>query len=588
MSDAVIAAIVLAVIATPSAWRAWRRVHRHRGLLVIGQFVLAGALFVMWWAPDAETSRERWVVLTARVEAKDFARIGAHDRVIMLPEFDGALPDARSSDLDPTQVARVPDLATAKRRLPAPTAVRVLGAGLTARDREVATDMTVQFDAPPPVTGIVELIAPEPTLAGREFTVRGRVQGGRDQTLELRDPADVVASRTKLDDSGEFILTGTAKAPGRVLFELQRRDGEDKVLERLPVPVVVEPGVAIKIALLAGGPQPEQKYLRRWAADAGIDLRASIALSDRVDLLQGQARLDAESLRQLDLLMIDERAWSRLAPAQKIEIERAVRDGLGLLLRATGPLPSRVATDWAAYGFKVESADLSQGISLATDAGETASETTFTRRPIAVTANESISLLRASDDRDLAVWRPHGLGRVGLWWLDDSYRLVLDGQAPRFGGLWSRATQTLARARGPASAITPTLARVNERAVLCGLAPDARITEPALDAQPLSVENLSKDEACAAFWPRNSGWHAIDSANTTVPFYVYAKDEAPALFATTDARKTRELTSTSEAPSTDASRNPHDWRLFAFLAWLLLSALLWWLERRPLPTSTAN
>src|SRR6185312_8812449 len=100
----------------------------------------------------------------------------------------------------------------------------------------------------------------------------------------------------------------------------------------------------------AGAPDPELKYLRRWAVDAGVDLASRIVLSDGVAIQDGAAALDADALAKTDLVMVDERAWKNLDAGAKQALEHATRDGLGLFLRVSGPLPDVAAGDWRALG----------------------------------------------------------------------------------------------------------------------------------------------------------------------------------------------------------------------------------------------
>ena len=87
----------------------------------------------------------------------------------------------------------------------------------------------------------------------------------------------------------------------------------------------------------AGTPDPELKYLRRWAADAGFDVHFGAGLSAGVMLRDGDARLTPESLAEADVLLIDERAWLTLDADEKIALDAALANGLGIVLRDLGP-----------------------------------------------------------------------------------------------------------------------------------------------------------------------------------------------------------------------------------------------------------
>lgn len=574
-----IAAIVLGLIALVAAWRIWRRAPRYRWVLIVGQFVSAGLLYAFVFASTGPAESSDLIVLTEGATAEQLAKLQGDDVVVVLPEF--VSPAMAGAPRDVLRIGeheayRVPDLATALREAPGAKSVRIVGRGLGARDRDAAGASALHFDEAPGLPGIIELYAPPGVLAGSPWRVRGRVTATVPARIELRDPADSVVATSALNDDGRFDLQAVAKSAGKMLFELRVLDEQDKILEQFPLALDVRPGQAIKALLLAGGPQPEQKYLRRWALDAGVDLRAEVVLTDRASLRQGDSTLDARSLGQLDLLIVDERVWSSLAANEKAAITEAVRKGLGLLLRITGPLPARVASDWAALGFKITGADIAQTITLTDEQDAIA----LARRPITVEARNAIDLLNAADHSALARWLALGQGRVAAWWLDDSFKLALQGHAEQFGGLWSHVFQTLARARAASSLRVPDLARVNERAIFCGQSRDARIVAPITDAQSLTVEPGQVERGCAAFWPAVAGWHTLEADGVARSFFIFDQHQGRALFAVRDQQATRRLATSEnlEAPSVTPASSPL--RSMIFIAWLIVSAASWWLERK--------
>src|SRR5690606_31616329 len=146
---------------------------------------------------------------------------------------------------------------------------------------------------------------------------------------------------------GRFELRAQAGIAGRALFELRVLDRDDGVVETVPVPLVAREGDALRVLLLAGAPDPEFKYLRRWATDAGVDLTSRAALSNGNAMTEGAAKIDASSHADKDVVMVDERSWAALEATGKANVIAAVRDGLGLLPRVTGTPPADVATDWS-------------------------------------------------------------------------------------------------------------------------------------------------------------------------------------------------------------------------------------------------
>jgi len=478
-------------------------------------------------------------------------------------------------------IERVPDLGTALRGHPDASRVRVVGGGLPIRDVDAARDLAVEFDAAPLPDGIVDLSMPESVRAGSVFAIRGRVQGDAGGRVELRDPAGAVVGRADVAQDGTFALEAQAKSAGDFVFGVRVLDAKGATREDVAQAVAVQPGDRLGVLVLAGAPDPELKYLRRWAVDAGVELTSRIVLSDGIAMQDGAAALGADALAKNDVVMIDERAWKNLDAGTKQALENATRDGLGLFLRIAGPLPDAVAGEWRDLGFRVRGADIPQTVSLERSPDPAA---VLSRRALLVEGDDAAPLVRSSDGGAVALWRTLGQGRVAIWWLADTYRMTLAGDAGAFGSVWSHALATVARARGVAKPDVPRDARIDQRSVLCGLPDGAFVEQPDGARASLAVES----NGCAAFWPAHEGWHALVSRDARAAFHAAPANASPSLAAARDAEATRMLA--GRASATDTARSARGvpgsrWPFFA--AWLVAAALLWWLERsRPRAAGT--
>jgi hypothetical protein len=487
----------------------------------------------------------------------------------------------------------VADLASALRAHPGTTEIHVLGAGLPVRDQDAARGYRIDFASTARPRGVVELNAPATVISGGRWTVSGRIAGIADATVELRDPAGTVVARSPIDARGAFTLQAAARTPGRALFALRVMDAGQLTVEDLELPLWTRSGAPLKVLLWSGAPSAETKYLRRWALDAGMALTTQIGLSPGVQLRMVPVTLDAASLERFDLLILDERAWSELPSADRSLLLQAVRGGLGLLLRITAPLSAAQTRELASLGFAVEAAPITRSVQLpqraSAEVTASADPTTATdpvqstpllsRRPIQVHSADAAVLVADVAGDALSLWRAHGQGRVALWWLNDSFALTLNGHAQDYGDLWSATVATLARARGEREWIGPSdWVRVGERQSLCGLAADASVLDPAGQRVELLRDPIAA--GCAAWWPSMPGWHVLGSGTQTRPGYVHPADAAPALAAAQLSEATQSLAafggSARQAQPLPVPGNPWPW----LAAWLLVNALLWWLERR--------
>lgn len=582
MSATYSALLILLITAVASArWLRARTLvgpRKQSGVLLL-QAVSALLLFLgLHPPPTTQPSGALWV-LTAGATAVPLPTASTDQRV--------ALPEAQA---DPS-IERAADLATALRAHPGASAIHVLGAGLPLRDQDAARGLRVEFVPTAAASGVIELHAPASAVSGARWTVTGRVNVGAGATVELRDPAGTVVARDAVGASGTFTVQTEARTPGRALFVLRVLDAAQSVVDVLELPLWTRAGAQLKVLLWSGAPSAETKYLRRWAADAGIALTTQIGLSPGVQLRSTSIRIDATSLEAFDLLILDERAWSELSPAARSVLMQAVRGGLGLLLRITAPLSVAQTQALAAVGFAVDAAPITRSAQLgrrtsAESAFDRAASTEAThgapmvsRRPIRVHSVDAAVLVNDAAGDALSVWRAMGQGRFALSWFNDSFALALDGHGDDYGDLWSKTVTTLARARGEREWTGPSAwVRVGERQSLCGLPPDASVLDP--DGQRVSLVRDPIADGCAAWWPSLPGWHLLSSGDQERPSYVHAADAAPALAAAELADATRFLAglggSSRQPQPLPTPGNPAPW----LAAWLCSSALLWWLERR--------
>ncbi|WP_372358625.1 carboxypeptidase regulatory-like domain-containing protein [Xanthomonas sp. NCPPB 2865] len=571
------ASLLLVMLSWFRLLRAHARQPRARlWLLLAAQPLLAGLLYPVLLPPPRAGSTSELHVATAGTRA-DQVRPTAASWV--------ALPEA------PTLpgVARVPDLATALRRAPGTTALVVHGSGLPARDRD-GLRVPVRLALAPAPTGLVAVSTPPPAAPGERIAISARVQGLPGARVELLDPAGQVVDTATADAAGQVQLRGPARAPGQVLFALRLRDGAGAERGRVQVPVLIAAVPSARVLLLAGAPQPELKYLRRWASDAGMQVRSQIAVGPGVQLGEGAA-LDAASLDALDLLVIDQRRLVALGNAQRQGLRAAIGRGLGVLVRTDGPLDAAARAALGELGLAVTGGSTGAAVPAprslaspgASDAAAAPADAAplppLQRRTLQPQQADAVIAARADDGSALGWWRPQGRGRIGIGLIEDSFALVLAGRSDLHAALWAQLVSAVARAGGSAPAAVQT-GWSQHRMTLCGVAADAAVIGPTGASQALLIDPTSGARACAAYWPTTAGWHRLQTGTEQRWLYVRAPGDAPALH----TQQIRDATVAMAAIDTPASVGTPTAQPGArwpwLLAWLTLAAALWWLERR--------
>lgn len=560
----------------PQRPRVWRIT-----MLIVLQLASAALLYFSLFPPPQQSTAERLVVVTAKANASAIKNV--RGRVIALPE---APPFAG--------VERVADLASALRKYPGVGSVDIIGDGLPHRDIDAARNLSVSYSPAKLPEGIIDLAWSERVSPGMRWWLRGRVNYSQAVTVELLDPSGVVIDHTQInarkdhglnrglvakDAHAAFVLSDTARAAGQANYQLRILDAQKKIRETVLVPLLVERVKPLRILSIAGGPNPELKYLRRWASDAGIAFESRVELGRGMQIQTANSTLSASSLRDVDLLILDERAWSAMSASNKNAVLESLNAGLGVLLRLTGALSSNSAGELRQLGFTVADSAITQGVRLPETQGKQQLPE-LSRRPVRVQSADGMALLQTDKAEPLAIWRAQGQGRIALWWLTDSYKLALSNAADVHGQLWSEAASTLARSRTQAGLESRQQHLwVNQRGVYCGLAESARVQEPSGQFSALVVDTEAVNSGCAAFWPRQPGWHHLISDSNSLRFYVRASAEAAGLKFNALREANRQLLGNrmpQYKPALIAVPAPH-WPYFVF--WLLLTALLWMLER---------
>lgn len=551
-----------------------------------------GALWLTLFPPLLPVGGATLVIATA--EAPASVRPQAGERLVALPEA----PAIAGAE-------RVPDLATALRRYGEAQRLRIIGRGLPPRDLDMAAGLPTAFTPMPLPRGLIRLDPPADTPAGSMFALGGAASGLGGGTAELLDPAGRLVDSRMIAPDGAFALGSTARAEGLATFTLRLR-GQDKAIHSdTPVPLRTLAAPAPLRVMLIGAPSPEAKYLRRWAEDAGFALASQLDAGGGVNLGEGGAQIDPGRLRETDVVIIDDAALARIGGGARSALAQAVRGGLGVVVRMTGPATAASRQNWRALGLVAEAGSEAIPIALPPPASD-ADALAFRRGPGSADAPGSLNTLddpapelgrwairagadfvpAVSDDEGgvLAGWQQQGQGRVLLWTAANSFALVLGGQADRYEQWWSAALSAVPRPDGMFRADLPPLPTSGQRLAICGLAGVPTVKAPDAGTVTLAIDPLAGPRGCAAYWPTEPGVHTIvqpgEDGAQTFAFLVLPQTALPAIRARETGEATALWAAAQSAPTTraDPQRRGPAWPWF--LGWLIISAALWVAERR--------
>ncbi len=569
----------------------WQRRDARGGVLAALTLASGLLLYMTFYPPRLPVGGETLVVATAETSVGVSAKPG--ERLIALPEA----PRLAGAE-------RVPDLATALRRHSLVQRIRILGRGLTPRDRDAEAGLPIEFTPLPLLRGLIRLDPPSDTSAGAIFTLAGEADGLESGTAELLDPAGRRVDRRVIGGDGSFTLGGTARAAGLASFTLRLRGRDTTLVSDTPVPLRTHAERPLR-ALLIGAPSPEAKYLRRWAEDSGIDLASRLDTGGGADLGGGGVSLDAATLREVDVVIIDDRSLLALGNGSRAVLGQAAAGGLGIIVRMTAPANAAARSSWRRLGLTVEDGSEVVPVALAPlapdeDAFAALRGPSPTDAPADINALDDplpdlgrwqvrsgpnvVTAVSDAEGAMVAGWQQRGQGRVALWTLANSFALVLGGQSDRYYQWWSETVSAVARPDSAFRPEVPSLPQAGERITICGIATSARVIAPDGAEVALAIDPGAGAKHCAAFWPAREGVHRIvqpgRDGQQEFAFLVLPKDALTAV----RARETGEMTSLwAAAQNAPAAREMPERRGPTwpwFIGWLLVSSALWFAERR--------
>ena len=564
-------------------------------ILLLLQALAAALLYFTLQPPTRNAEAGHLVVLTAN--ASSAGTLPPNATVIALPEANA-----------PAGTPHAPDLASALRQHPGSSTLTLVGDGLGARDRDTALPAHVTLQPAPAPRGWVDLQPPAITAPGGLFAVDARAQDVANARAELLDPAGVVVDRAPLDAKGNVRLQGSARDAGRSEFTLRLLDAQQHTVDSVPVPLQTVAQPAPRVLMLAAAPGPEWKYLRRWATDTGLTVQMQASAGGGVMLGDAPVALTAARLAATDVLVLDERSVTALGASQRSLIQQALGDGLGVLVRSSGPLSDSARQTLRSWGVAVSGGTRAAPLSLPSDpegsllqarrgparpatdstayideanaASHSSVPPTLERFDASTSGAEA--MLQDAKGQPVGGWRSVGRGRVAVLPISDSYRLVLAGRDDRYAELWSSVFAQVARAlpADVAARVEATTPWSGERMSICQVTDGAQMIDPQGGKVTLQIDPASGRQRCAGYWPTAAGWHQLKQGEAAQSVYVFDPAGAASLHRQQVRQTTAQrLTRAGAAPSGSPVPVPGP-RWPWLLAFVAVAGLLWWLERR--------
>lgn len=509
------------------------------------------------------------------------------------------------------------------------------------------SSIAVAFTPGNKTVGLVNMSWNKQLILGERLTISGAIQAPDTRviadnkdvikySLQLLSPSGDVQQELMLEAGQAFNLNTRPKAAGQWLYKLKliERGNEQNILELSDIAVFVEKPAGLRLAIWQSSPSFETKHIKDWVGAAGSQVTVVTQVSQDAYLRQtfNQPETDAgdhsddgfysnQALDKTDVLIIDGRALIRLSANERTRLQKAVQDGLGLLILADNDLASsNLNTDTHQENSlnipKVrEDKQAADELAIGNVDGYIAPSNANSSQllgvsPLRFSDEKGDVLLKATNQRALVKRIKNGFGQVALTLLPRTYVWKLNETRGDYTYLWHYLLKQIARNTQQnkwQNEQQDQLTLVHNLVNACltsrsdGLdlvEPHAfieRVNNQALTQQPLFLNQLPEQSAwwCAHYWPEFPGWHRIYTAKTHTTeqankqltasvteqySYVYPSDAWPSW-----QQSIKHLASTEVAASApEIAVNTYDSSLHKgwFYGLLLLLLTLLWIARR--------
>ena len=373
----------------------------------------------------------------------------------------------------------------------------------------------------------------QPLKANQRNVIHGEyfLQSG-EATLKLIGPGGKEDSiQLKKKGLQPFSLTLNAGQPGNFVYQLSAKENiQTEKIENLPVQIEAEN--KLTILFIQQYPTFETKYLKNYLSEKShaITLRYQVSKNTyRYEYANQEKqiipKLTPTLLNSLDALILTTSSLQDLSTNEIQTLEQSIKSGLGVLL-----LFDQKSTRNIQRVFPLEL------VPVKTDTVTLSSapwNEKITMPAVPVRVNESPfvqSVFKDNNNKNLSGYFYNGAGKIGFQFLNETYRLSLEGKADEYADLWSPLVENIARTKSGKFKIkiTTPFPRYTDQPIDFQVISSDEAPELYYDSIRLPVkEDVTIDNVWhGTVWANNSGWHEFALQDSSqFQFYVSTENE---------------------------------------------------------------
>lgn len=503
-----VTAAILIFLTVLFTWMEWKRQLPYLPLRMVALLLMMMSVAGFLFRPSLKTTMSEEIILLtpnySTTQADSLMRLYPDMKVLQTADakrFPGATIINRYNELSGKQ----DDISF------------IVGQGLPPEAMDLFTSPRYQFIPSPYPNGIVRISIPESILPNRRATISGIYNNpSEDLKLFLAGPGGKEDSVTFTKDGFQhFELSFLPKKPGQFVYTIA---STGDLSGRLPIRV--QQKKALNILFIMHHPSFETRYLKEFLGRSHqIVLRYQVSRNRyRHEYVNHEPRkvnrLSYELLSDFDLLIVDVHTLRQLHASETESLQSAISEGLGVLtLSSTAGSNEIVPFTFTPY---------------ARDTAHVFADRTkvvLPAWPLHIQPADGIIPVSKNKNRILSGYRYQGSGKIGFQLLQETYRLVLQGDSVAYGALWSTLLEKISRSEHGEFAIhqKSKFPLFPDRPLQVQIISSGQQPVLLLNGTKLPMkENISIDDLWSGkLWPSEPGWERLTATDSTVlDFYV--------------------------------------------------------------------
>jgi len=408
----------------------------------------------------------------------------------------------------------------------------VVGQGLPSHVLELLPHKTFQFIPSPLPNGIIKLITPNNIHVNNRSQIQGTFNSSEKSKLKLIGPGGVEDSVSLSQGATFFSLAFTPKQSGKFIYSLVAETRSTST-QRLPIEVL--PERHLRILFIQKFPTAEVRFLKNFLSEKNheVILRYQTSKNNFVYEYSNTPQVHIDGLRSnllssVDLLIVDQKSYAELSSFEKNDLNKSIRNGLGVVFLLYDA-KDKALNEFLRLKANVDSKDTAH-IHLSSSR-----DYILPVLPIEWQNDASVVAVTKNKNRILSGNFFLGQGKIGVQFIQETYRLGMAGNTDDYSSLWTPLIGSTSREHESNFKLKLTSPFPHYPDEPIDISVVSSGLEPSLSADsiriPMKENALVGDYWTGGSWAGKSGWHQlhIKQDSTQLNYFVSDTSEWKAL-----------------------------------------------------------